>query len=723
VNFAAPALLWALPLVAVPIIIHLLKRRRPFVVDFGATDFLRRALRRTRRRVILEDLLLLVLRTLAVLFLVLALARPSTGDLPLPGARAQRNEVVVLDASLSMRHLAGGDSTWDRARGLARERLRDLDGAEGDRAALVLAGLTAERAAAGDPGEVRAVLEESEQAGAGRAALSDALRVAATTANSLPEAAGKPVRVTVLTDLQRSGWPLDGDWAAPIRELLAAGHGVEVIDCGASGRDNVSVSALSLSSPAIVLGDACDVTATLHNHGTTRAELDVVLLLDGDEIARERLVLAGGEETTWNVPLSPIGLGARGIEVRIDHDGLVDDDARAAVLTVEETLRVAVAGEYAPAGEPDGMFDALLRYLDLGEQAPLRAELVPAARLDATTLEAADVLVLADAGRLGRTAAQAVADFCATGGGLLVLTGPETGPDELTPLFEALGITDLEVGRPVRATGDFARLQLREPEHPALSFFLDPRWQPLLTEVPFARYRPLRVADGAEGVRMPLGYVEEDTTLDAGGALALWPQGGGRAALLSAAPCATWNRMDEVPGGTLPLLFDLLFHLAPEPGYPVQSEVGAPLQVVLPRPPVDSELRDPDGLRYSTFAGSDTLEGGRTRLRLLERARRPGLWNFRTHLLMPDGGELRQDLRLAVVVPADESDLRRVDRTAFRDVLPEGARLASFDDAGGGDGAAPEQDRSLVRLLLQLLLAFLVAETLMGAWLDSRRRA
>ena len=33
------------------------------------------------------------------------------------------------------------------------------------------------------------------------------------------------------------------------------------------------------------------------------------------------------------------------------------------------------------------------------------------------------------------------------------------------------------------------------------------------------------------------------------------------------------------PGGTLPLFFDLLFHLAPQPGYPTASGVGEPLDL------------------------------------------------------------------------------------------------------------------------------------------------
>lgn len=59
-----------------PIIIHLLNRRRYRVVDWGAMDFLRQAMQRSRRAVQLRDLIILVLRCLAVAFFGAALARP-----------------------------------------------------------------------------------------------------------------------------------------------------------------------------------------------------------------------------------------------------------------------------------------------------------------------------------------------------------------------------------------------------------------------------------------------------------------------------------------------------------------------------------------------------------------------------------------------------------------------------------------------------------------------
>src|SRR4249919_2052629 len=59
-----------------PVIIHLLNRRRYRVVQWAAMDFLREALKKNRKILQLRDLVLLVLRTLAVLLFGAALARP-----------------------------------------------------------------------------------------------------------------------------------------------------------------------------------------------------------------------------------------------------------------------------------------------------------------------------------------------------------------------------------------------------------------------------------------------------------------------------------------------------------------------------------------------------------------------------------------------------------------------------------------------------------------------
>src|SRR5262245_28177077 len=88
---------------AAPFIIHLLNRRRFRVVNWAAMDFLREALQRNRRLLHLRDILLLVLRTIAVLLFGLALARPylSSSAEKFDGSQPL-HAVLIVDNSLSM---------------------------------------------------------------------------------------------------------------------------------------------------------------------------------------------------------------------------------------------------------------------------------------------------------------------------------------------------------------------------------------------------------------------------------------------------------------------------------------------------------------------------------------------------------------------------------------------------------------------------------------------
>ena len=75
-SFLSTTFLFALAAAAGPILIHLLNRRRHRTVQWAAMDFLREAVRRNRRILEVRDLLLLLLRTLAVILFVLAMAQP-----------------------------------------------------------------------------------------------------------------------------------------------------------------------------------------------------------------------------------------------------------------------------------------------------------------------------------------------------------------------------------------------------------------------------------------------------------------------------------------------------------------------------------------------------------------------------------------------------------------------------------------------------------------------
>src|SRR5262249_11172779 len=138
IGFGNLALLFGLAAVAIPVLIHLLHRRRYDVVDWGAMQFLEVS-RTTRRRILLEEILLMLLRMAVIAVFVLALAGPfATGALVdrLAG-RPPRDLVVLIDGSASMGFDNGsGPTPHELARRAASDALDDL--ASDDRVALFL---------------------------------------------------------------------------------------------------------------------------------------------------------------------------------------------------------------------------------------------------------------------------------------------------------------------------------------------------------------------------------------------------------------------------------------------------------------------------------------------------------------------------------------------------------------------------------------------------------
>lgn len=720
-NFGAPGVLWALPLVAVPILIHLLQRRRTQLVDFAAMRFLAEALRRTRRRVLLEDMLLLLLRTLAVLALIMALAQPSTESLPLALGREARAEVLVVDASLSMDHQQNGNSSFSRGQELAAERLGALKGQLDDRAALLRAGLSAERLANGDPREVRKALGEMTPPRGGTSDLGAAILAARQTALDM----GLPldrVRITLLTDLQASQWPEDSPARTALARLAELGCAVEVIDCGADVRGNLAITGLELNPAQVVRGDTVQATFRVRNFAITPAEVEVIVKLDNDVVQSLRLNLGPQEEQEQSILLNPVGLGPRVLEVHLPHDALIGDDQRASVLEVRDSLQVLLVGDLALDPSRPGLVESLAAYLSLGADAPIQTESLPLSRLDDSALELADILILADPGSISIAQAERVVSFVQQGGGLMMVPGPNTGQGESAALLEASGWSALTVGEVARpGAEDAARLNIVDGDMPALRFFTDARWQPLLTEVPFLSYRPLLLDPAlaqSQGLRVGLSYLT-GSDADSGTALVAGQLGRGQAAWLSAAPLPGWNRMEEVPGGTLPLLYDLLFQLSPPAAHPPQTAFGAPLQLALPFPATNIDLRDPDGMRRSL--APEALGSAAEKVILLPRANRAGVWKMDAQMLRPDGSEDQRRDFFAVVNPVPESDLRGLSHNLFAESLPPSILVLRPEDAPTERPTSPDGRRQLTATLLMLMMAFLIGETLFAATLDRRR--
>ena len=114
----------------IPLIIHLLNRSKFKTVKWGAMHLLAPVVRTNRKRIRLEQLLLLLVRAMIPVMLALAMAGPVlTGCQDLAGG-SRSSLVVVLDNSYSM-SAGGANASFNQARDTAMNIIRDLrDGSD-----------------------------------------------------------------------------------------------------------------------------------------------------------------------------------------------------------------------------------------------------------------------------------------------------------------------------------------------------------------------------------------------------------------------------------------------------------------------------------------------------------------------------------------------------------------------------------------------------------------
>ncbi len=107
--FIQPLLLYGLPLVALPIVIHLINQRRYQTVRWGAMMFLLAANRLSRGYARLRQWLIMAFRMLAIAGLIFAIARPlASGWLGLTAGGRPDTTIILLDRSPSMQETGGG---------------------------------------------------------------------------------------------------------------------------------------------------------------------------------------------------------------------------------------------------------------------------------------------------------------------------------------------------------------------------------------------------------------------------------------------------------------------------------------------------------------------------------------------------------------------------------------------------------------------------------------
>jgi len=434
-TFLNPILLWGLTAAALPLLIHLLQRRRYTTVRWAAMQFLQASVNVRSRRLRLEQLLLLLIRTLLIALVILALCRPVLHASRLAGAgREPRYAVLVLDDSFSMGYRPEGDSsTFDRARDRALELLEKVL-RRGDAASVVLAS-DPPRALIGKPSfdlpgvaaRLRALRPSDRGTNYGKSA-----RLALEL---LQQSRIAQQEVYLFTDNQAAGWAGEKRDAAAW-DALARKARLVVAPAAEGAAPNVAVQGVRLVRGPVTQRAPAHIEAVVTNFSTSpRAGLFARLEVDGKQTgSAEKLDLQPGQSLPVRFQYLFDKPGMHPCTVRITGDRLAADDAGYLAVQVHRDVRALVVNGApdASAPEKDAAFflQAALAPSSLSGEEPVAVQptVVTDTTLDKKTLKGFDLVLLANVAVLDAESRRSLGEFAQNGGGVLIFLGDRVDP-------------------------------------------------------------------------------------------------------------------------------------------------------------------------------------------------------------------------------------------------------------------------------------------------------
>ncbi len=717
-----PLLLWFLPLALVPLLLHLIVRRRVKTVELPTLRFLLGQSAQQRRRLWLIEILVMLLRTLAVAMLVLMVSRPVVDRFGfLFGGASGQDVSVIVDGGAAMGMSSGGTTSLERGKTAIRAVLDRLDG--DDYVRIIRAAGRPEVVATGfarhkEP--LQATVDAMETSAAG----SDLMRAIELAVSG--DARG-PRTLYVITDRRLQAWR--GSEAAQGLARVHPKPRLVVLDVAP---DEPPSNAGIIGDPPKdlrpVVGLPVQLTATLFNSSTTQArDTLLTLFLDDKQVTQESVSIPPGQRLTRTVTTTPLRPGVIHGRFALSPDAFPEDDAFLFSLNVEPKVVVLVVSS---ASTNDTAWNT--RFVTSALRAPLAAQrgLATTARDIAEALDIREVtpdqinkerlsqagVVILDNVSPNDDQMRELRGFIEAGGGVLVLPGAAVDVGRYQRLL--LQGTGIKLNDSVGDANDetrFAAIIDRDLAHPVLRVFESADANYFATIRLFCRFPLTAVNDEPAATAMLMLPEGKAAMMDAA-------VGRGRIIVGAFASDAKWSNLPLKPE-FVPLMLRSVAYLRRAPRVTLASEpkAGLPLVVAVSEQWSDAlvQVTDPTGRPASLDVGrsADQLVAA------LAQTQRRGYYQF---TITPRAADAPMTVSLGTAINIDPAalDMTLADEAAIRGWLAPIEPL--FVSGAPGESTIGErlaERQETWRWLIWVMFAVVGAEFMLATLLPSRDAA
>jgi len=432
-NFLNPGILFGLIAASIPLLIHFLNRSKSKNIPFSTLVFLKELQQQKIRRVKLKQLLLFIIRTLIIILLVLAFARPSIRGSLSGGmvSNANTSAVIILDNSYSMNCLHENQNLLTIAKTTATRIADQMR--PGDQVYLFTSTDTSAESARQSYFDIDILKQEIQKKSIDYhpANLSASLKMAHDV---LLKSDNINKEIYILSDLQKSAFNTDSSQIKNEKIKSVA------FPLAKKSVKNLLIKKINIVSTIIEKGKLFELQGVFVNTGDVATGNTLAqLFVNEEKTAQTTINLEPKTSTTENFRFILKKAGFISGYILLEDDDLNEDNKRYFSLYVPEQIKTALVGSDA--------FDTQIIELALNPQRDQNSNFVfgeiPVPKMSLIEPEQYDVIVLSNVPEIFPETLEKIKQFVEAGGGLVLILGDNVDVNAYNRMLPRLDLPKL----------------------------------------------------------------------------------------------------------------------------------------------------------------------------------------------------------------------------------------------------------------------------------------
>jgi hypothetical protein len=434
-NFINPFVLFGLLAASIPVLLHLLNLRKLRTVEFSSLKFLKELQKTKIRKLKLKQILLLILRTLIIIFAVLAFARPTIpGAIPFFESYSKTSAIIIVDNSFSMDISDEYGNRFNQMKKQASNIISTLG--DGDEVAVITmsdednySGIYSRNFdfAYSKINEIKVSLTPAN--------LNRSLRKAESLLN---DASNINKEIYIISDAQSNIFKILNYDTVRIKTPAAMAVFIPLGSGSKADLQNISVDSIKIISRIFQHDKLVEAEAFIRN-GSKNSINDVVVGMDfdGKSVAQRSADIKSGETKSFLIAAQPGNSGQIKAHIEVESDIQDFDNKRYFGFTIPPKPRLLVA----MSQDNPYIKTALISLIDKDNSSNIKFNTT--SQLSSEDFNNYDALILAD-GKISANDYERINQYINSGGSVLTFANSDFDQSNYMKFLKDVGIGNLK---------------------------------------------------------------------------------------------------------------------------------------------------------------------------------------------------------------------------------------------------------------------------------------